>query len=67
MQYPLSGNANTPGGIAILSVYSNPSSIIAASCRLSFDTILILMPEWSINPYDAPRDDGIKIDRQTGW
>lgn len=56
-----------PGGIAILSVYSNPSSIIAASCRLSFDTILIRMPEWSINPYDAPSEMNVsKKDAEIG-
>lgn len=50
IQYPLNGNAVRPCGIAILSEYSKPSSIIAASNSLNSEIILIFMPELSTIP-----------------
>lgn len=47
-QYPVKVNSFCPGGIAILSVYSNPSSIIAASYLRFLGVTKSVTPELSI-------------------
>lgn len=50
VQYPINGNDSCFGGIAILSVYSRPSSITPASICFSFVETKNLIPELSTKP-----------------
>lgn len=50
VQNPVNGKATSPGGIAILSVYSRPSSMIPTSDLRSCWANRSLMPDLSIRP-----------------